>query len=77
MSSTPHFAPVGEKRFQFEQRLTTAGLVDRVGSTSYIANLPEPAHSQVLEKVRALGSDSGGEVTLRYETEAYLYGRRS
>lgn len=47
---------------------------DRVGSTSFIANLPEAEHAEVLREVRALVT--GESVELRYDSTAYLYRRR-
>jgi hypothetical protein len=56
------------------QVLDAAGLSDRVGSTSFIANLPEAEHAEVLREVRALVT--GESVELRYDSTAYLYRRR-
>jgi hypothetical protein len=50
--------------------LDADGLADRVGSTSYIAPLPDGERSRVLTAARALAGD--GEVTVRYLTEVYI-----
>ncbi len=52
------------------------GLVDRVGSISFIAALPDDERGQVLARVRALALDRGQPRRLGYTTEAYAYARR-
>ncbi|MGD0083931.1 MAG: class I SAM-dependent methyltransferase [Acidimicrobiales bacterium] len=74
MDATPWFEKVAEHRVGFVQVLDAAGLSDRVGSTSFIANLPEAEHAEVLREVRALVT--GESVELRYDSTAYLYRRR-
>jgi len=74
MEDTPWFEKVGEHRVGFVQVLDAAGLSDRVGSTSFIANLPNAEHEQVLREVRALMT--GESVELRYDSTVYLFRRR-
>jgi SAM-dependent methyltransferase len=74
MDSTPLFERVGEHRVGFVQVLDAFGLSDRVGSTSFIANLPDAEHAEVLREVRGLVT--GASVELRYDSTAYLFRRR-
>jgi SAM-dependent methyltransferase len=75
MDEAVSFERVGEERVGFVQVLDAGGLADRVGSTSFIANLPEAEHAAVLREVRALVT--GEPVELRYDSTAYLFRRRS
>jgi SAM-dependent methyltransferase len=68
------FAAAGEIELPFEQRFDADGLVDRVGSISFVAALEDEERGQVLERVRALAPD-GGQLRLGYTTEAYVYER--
>jgi SAM-dependent methyltransferase len=70
------FAAVGELEVPFEQEFDADGLVDRVGSTSFIAALPDGEREQVLARVRGLAGDGREAVRLGYVTEAYVYERR-
>jgi ubiquinone/menaquinone biosynthesis C-methylase UbiE len=76
MDETPLFKAVLEVAADFEQVLTPDGLADRVGSTSFIANLPEPELSKVRAQARALVPDGESSVAVRYECEAFLFRRR-
>jgi SAM-dependent methyltransferase len=70
------FAPAGELELPYDQDLDVDGVVDRVGSTSFIGALPDPERSLVLERVRALASGWPEPLRLGYTTEAYVYERR-
>jgi SAM-dependent methyltransferase len=72
---TSHFAPAQDREFAFVQRLDADGLADRVGSTSFIAALPERERAPVLERARALAA--GGTVSLPYRCEVGTWVRRS
>lgn len=50
----PLFARVGEKTFRYEQELDAAGLVDLVGSRSYVIRLPEAERAALLAQVAEL-----------------------
>lgn len=76
MERTELFDKVDEHRVEFEQHLEVPGLLDRVASTSFIANLPDEERADVLTKVRALVADPESSVSLRYECQTYLYRRR-
>jgi SAM-dependent methyltransferase len=70
------FAEADELELPYEQALDVEGLVDRVGSTSFIAALAEPDRSAVLDRIRALAAEVGEPIRLGYTTEAYVYERR-
>ncbi len=72
MSASRRFEAVGEFHVATEQELDDEGLVERVGSTSFVANLPASERAGVLEKVRKLAPKSGSAV-LRYDTVVYGY----
>lgn len=67
---TTLFGPLEKQTFPNEQVLDADGLVDRVGSTSFIASLPDAERSRVLSAARALAAD--GKVTVLYRTEVHL-----
>ncbi len=70
------FAAAGELEVPSEQELDVDGVVDRVGSTSFIAALPERDREDVLGRIRALASGWPEPLRLGYTTEAYVYERR-
>lgn len=74
MEATERFEAVGEHRSSTVQVLDRAGVIDRVASTSYIANLPEETRAELLEKVGAIVPD-GETVELPYTTATYAYRR--
>jgi ubiquinone/menaquinone biosynthesis C-methylase UbiE len=69
------FGPAAELEVPFEQQFDTDGLVDRVGSISFIAALPDDERGQVLARVRALAHGARQPLRLGYTTEAYVYER--
>jgi SAM-dependent methyltransferase len=69
------FVPAGEHEVPFDHELDADGLVDRVGSISFIAALPDAEREPVLDRVRALAREGQGPVRLGYVTEAYLFRR--
>lgn len=70
------FAPSGELEVASDQDLDVDGVVDRIGSISFVAALPEPERSDVLGRVRALAAGWAGPLRLGYTTEVYVYERR-
>jgi hypothetical protein len=66
------FGGLEEARFRHEQRLTVAGLCDRVASTSFVATLPERERQALLGRVRALASGLDEPFPFPYVTEVYL-----
>ncbi|MGZ4388715.1 MAG: class I SAM-dependent methyltransferase [Gaiellaceae bacterium] len=69
LEANPHFGPGEEARFAHTQRIDADALVDRVGSISFVATLPEPRRTELLARVRELAG--GGEVEVDYTTELY------
>jgi SAM-dependent methyltransferase len=70
------FAPVEELEVPYEQELDVDGVVDRVGSTSFIASLPDHDRDDVLRRVRELADGWTEPLRLGYTTEVYAYERR-
>lgn len=69
------FAAAAETRVPFEQQFDADGLVDRVGSISFIAALDDEERERVLARVRALALDTSAPLRLGYSTEIYGYER--
>jgi SAM-dependent methyltransferase len=69
------FAPVAERRVPFEQVLDADGFVDRFGSISYVAALPEGERGRVLERLRAVADGAEQPIRLGYTAEVYVYRR--
>ncbi len=69
------FGTVAEREVPFEQLVDADGLVDRVGSISFIAALPDAEREQVLARIRALAADREPPLRLGYINEAYVYER--
>ncbi|HTU87348.1 MAG TPA: class I SAM-dependent methyltransferase [Solirubrobacteraceae bacterium] len=70
------FTKVEELEVPSEQVVDVDGVVDRVGSTSFIAALPDSDREAVLGRVRALAERHPAPLRLEYVTEAYVYERR-
>jgi SAM-dependent methyltransferase len=75
MVSTALFTRVDELEVPYEQDLDPDQLVDRIGSTSFIASLGDDERGRVLARIRAVAAGAGGSVRLGYATEAYVYQR--
>jgi ubiquinone/menaquinone biosynthesis C-methylase UbiE len=73
MEKTPLFAKADEHHVPVTQVLDLEGLIDRVVSTSYIANLPPGERASVLQQVRDLVT--GSEVELAYDCQIYVFRR--
>jgi SAM-dependent methyltransferase len=69
------FVAAGELDVPYEQDLDVDGVVDRVGSTSFIGALPDRDREDVLGRIRALASARPETLRLGYTTEAYVYER--
>ena len=75
VACTELFTAVDELEVPVEQDLDADELVDRIGSTSFIAALPDAELTKVLARIRAVADEAGGRVRLGYVTEAYVYVR--
>jgi SAM-dependent methyltransferase len=62
---------LAERRFEFSQHLDDDGLVDRVGSISFIAALDDARRAPLLERVRALADDR--PVDVPYVCELHVW----
>jgi len=72
LQSTARFRPVAEARFASTQAVDRAGVLDRVGSISFVAALPERERLAVLGELADLVADEPGTIALRYVTEVYV-----
>jgi SAM-dependent methyltransferase len=70
------FGPPEERRFRIEQSLTTAGVCDRVISTSFIMAMESDKREALLERVRALTIGRDEPFAFPYVTEVYIASRR-
>ncbi len=71
-TATRLFAPLEEHTFALVQELGTEELVDRIGSTSYIATLDEADRRELFEELRALVADLPRPLRLPYRTDTYV-----
>ncbi len=68
------FADRATHQLAFTQELDRDGLADRVGSTSFIAAMPDDEREALLDRVRDLAG-SGGRARLAYVCEVFVYDR--
>ena len=54
------------------QELDTDGLLDRIGSTSYIATLPEADRAALFHEIRTLVADLPRPLRLPYRTDTFV-----
>jgi ubiquinone/menaquinone biosynthesis C-methylase UbiE len=71
-TATRLFEPLEEHTFGLVQELETEELVDRIGSTSYIATLAEGEREQLFGEIRALVADLPRPLRLPYRTDTYV-----
>jgi SAM-dependent methyltransferase len=72
LTATQMFEPLEEHTFGLVQELETDELVDRIGSTSYIATLDDADRRQLFDEVRALVADVPRPLCLPYRTDTYV-----
>lgn len=75
LERSPLFAEVETHEVGFVQVLDRAGLVDRVGSTSFVAALDHEPREALLARVASL-VDASGVARLPYLSEAFVHARR-
>jgi SAM-dependent methyltransferase len=68
------FSKIAEYALEFVQVVDRSGLVDRVGSTSFVAALGREPREALLARVAAL-VDASGVARLPYLCEAFVYAR--
>lgn len=66
------FEPLEEHTFGLVQELDTEELVDRIGSTSYIATLDDADRERLFGEIRALVADLPRPLQLPYRTDTYV-----
>ena len=66
------FGPLEERRFPFAQELDAEGLVDRIGSISFVAAAAPELRSGLEGELRNLVARKGGKVELAYLTSVYI-----
>ena len=71
-AASPLYAPLSERVFGLVHELDTAGLLARIGSTSYIATLPDADRAQLFAEVRALVAELPQPLRLPYRTDTYV-----
>jgi ubiquinone/menaquinone biosynthesis C-methylase UbiE len=68
---TTLFTPLVERHFDHAQEVDAAALVDRIGSTSFVASLKDAEREPFLAKVRALVPE-GESISLPYITGVHV-----
>jgi len=76
LESTPLFEPGARREFANVATLDAEGLVERVASTSFIADLPSRDRDAVLDRARAIAADLPPTFPFPYTTEVELLRRR-
>jgi SAM-dependent methyltransferase len=66
------WAPLNQRSFHHEQRLSRAGLVDHVASVAYVAALPQDERSALLAEVARIADDLPEEIDIPYRTDVYV-----
>jgi SAM-dependent methyltransferase len=69
---SPFFGPIERRTFALEQQSTVDGLVERVGSTSFVATLPVAEREALLERVRTLATGVDEPFAFRYRTDVFV-----
>jgi SAM-dependent methyltransferase len=72
LESSRLFSTPEKREFRFSQRLDADGVVDRIGSISFIASATEEHRRKLTEKLRAFVAAEGGAVQLPYVTVVYV-----
>lgn len=75
VASSGLFSSPEERRFAHEQRLTLDRVLDRVASTSVVAELADRERHDLLARVRALLEGLEEPIVLRYVTEVFVADR--
>ena len=76
LASSPLFGPIEERRFPYEEELELEHAVQREGTTSLVASLPEGEREAVLERIREALRGFGEPVGFRCWTEVFVAGAR-
>ena len=77
LSASGLFGPPQEAQFAIAQQMTTAGVCERVTSTSFVAAMTTAEREVLLDQVRALTAGRDEPFAFPYVTEVYVAERRS
>jgi SAM-dependent methyltransferase len=72
LADTALFTSIGERTARFDHVLDADALVSCAASISYVAALPTPQRTRVLDDVRALAARTGDEFVVPYVCHALL-----
>jgi SAM-dependent methyltransferase len=75
LEASPLFGPVEHRTWPGEQRVTVEELLEVVASRSYVASLGEPAHREVLGRIREAVAAESEPIVLRYVVDVYVADR--
>ncbi len=75
LASAPSFGPAEERSFPWVQAHTTAELLDRIGSISFVARLAPAARDQLLAQVVEEVAGLPQPFEFRYRTDVYVFPR--
>ncbi|MGE5691379.1 MAG: class I SAM-dependent methyltransferase [Pseudomonadota bacterium] len=75
LARSGRFGPVDSRTWPFEQLLDLETFVDRIASTSYVADLPPVEREALLDEFRELGGRAGDPIVVRYVTQAFAADR--
>jgi ubiquinone/menaquinone biosynthesis C-methylase UbiE len=72
LAESPLFHGFEERRFRFEQELDANSLVERLGSTSFVAAAAPAERADLERKLRELVERGGGRLMFPYVTAVYV-----
>jgi len=75
LERAPSFGPPEQRSFPWVQPHTTAELVDRISSVSYVARLDAADRKRLLDHVRATVADLPEPFGFTYRTDVFVYPR--
>ncbi len=75
LAGSPEFGDAEEASFPFTQLHTTAELVDRIASISFVARLDAGARDELLAQVRGMVEGLPQPFAFRYRTDLYVFRR--
>jgi SAM-dependent methyltransferase len=75
LQDTDLFSAPVERHFSHRQPISRDGLLDRVGSISFVAALEPSRREPLLEQIAALAARESEPLELEYRTEVYVFER--
>jgi SAM-dependent methyltransferase len=75
LAASPDFGEVEEASFPFAHRLTTAELLDRIASISFVARLEPGVREELLAQVRDAVEGPPQPFAFRYRTDVHVFRR--